>query len=714
MKNRMTVERFVWASVAVVALGWCAAYGQAPAPAAATSEIGKELRQLEKDVIQPPSPKATPAGDALKMKKEAAKPSVPSGEADGGRPIRKLEIAGDEAILKDATLWDLTVDYIEGRGLGINHLLAVTNEPPRTRAERHQAAPGKIQEAARRIGFPLPASASFVQARRAAEGQTLLALLRREIEGRTLTMIRADEIASRYEAALRDRGYYLASLITLPDRFSEGVVLMEADEGRIGKIRFFADGQRNRPAAERKPYAGRYFSEAQLRRKVQDLGYGTRFNYFSLYRTFYAINAHPDLRMDGDIVVSRDDTQSPPRRYGNLDLFVKDELPIHGIVSVANSGTESTGDWRPSLTLQHLNLTRHDDVMTLNLGPISDDVKSLLSFGLNYYVPYTWKKGGGVTVYGGYSELDAQEVVKDIAVKGNGWFMGVQDMHRIRSTSDSVTSAGAGLTYRYIEDRLILSEEAGTDVALQKRPLTLVPLSLMLSHSSLASDALGGRNFFTLQWVAHVDGMGGSSEEEFEAARAGSDPNYNVLRLQVARLQPVFGRMGLSDDGRRRERKGEWLLFFRGDAQWASDILVPVEQKAIGGMDSVRGFPERVVLGDQGITGTLELRTPLFTGSHLSRWSHRNAKTPKQSATPSEGIQFVTFVDGGAVWSNDDSEDSFTMASAGAGLRLMLGETAQIRFDWGVPIAGRSKVDEASQEDVSSSGRFHLSAQVQF
>lgn len=720
MINQGPVNVWTWMFCLAAAIGTCEAWAQELPAASPASEMGKELRQLERDVTEKPARAIPPAKDVLKLTKpeEPAKPEAAFGSEGGGRLVKELQVLGDASILQDTTLWDVAQDYIEGRGAGINHLLAVTNESPRTRSERTRAVTAKIQDAARRIGFAAPARANLSSARTVAMGQTLGSLLKREIEGKTLTMIKADEIASRYEAALRDRGYYLASLIPLPDRFSEGVIVLEADQGRLGKIRFFAAGEKDRPPAERKAYSGRHFTEGQLRHKTRDLAYGRRFDYFDIYRTFYAINAHPDLSMDGDIVVSRDDTKSPPRRYGNLDLFVRDELPVHGVISVANSGTESTGEWRPSIMLQHLNLTRHDDVFTLGLGPVSDDIKSLLSFGINYYVPYSWKQGGGFTVYGGYSELDAQEVVQGIGVEGRGWFAGAQVMHRIRSTRDSITSVGAGLTCRYIEDQLILNDETGNRVPLEDRPLTLLPISFMMSHSSLAADALGGRNFFTLQWIAHVDGLGVSDAEEFESVRAEASPDYHILRAQAARLQPVFGNMSVSEDGRRRERVREWLLFLRADAQWASDVLVPVEQKAIGGMDSVRGFPERVVLGDHGISATVELRTPMLTGTNLGRWTHRisGSKEPGKPGSPTEGLQLVAFVDGGSVWVEDSysAEDSFTMASTGLGLRLMLGQSAQIRFDWGVPIAGRSKVEEASQEDVPSSGCFHLSAQVQF
>ncbi len=724
---------------AICGLAFACASRAATAPSGASAEVGKELKALETDVKQPTKPSVAPPKGLLKMADEAdpvagKAPQNGNKRADSkadeaGRKISSVQMIGDISLLKEITLWDLAEDYVDGIGDGINALLGIRiegvasnrvagirYEEPRTRKERIAAVPEKIEECVKKLGLEMPKGASIGRWRSFAEGLTLYDMLRKEIEGKTLDIQRIESIVSRYQAALVGRGYYMASLVTVPDRMAEGVVLIEVDQGRMGRLRLYTKDSKELGADKRKPYTGRFFTADQIRRKMSDFSYGRRFDYFELYRALYAINSHPDLLVDANLVMARPDASySPPRRYADMDLYIEERFPLHAVLSVGNTGTKATGDWRPSLTLQHLNLTHHDDVLTLSAGPFSDDLDSLKSFGANYYFPYSWDKGGAVTLYGGYSDLDAEEVVPGIAVKGSGWFAGAQVMHRVWSSRRSVTSVGFGLTYRYIEDNLILKESGEADFPLMDRPLTLVPLSLMASHSSLAPDRLGGRNFFTLQWIAHFGGLlDASTRDEFEAVRPDANPDYHILRVQAARLQPVFGEAILSDDGRRKERKNEWLVFLRGDAQWASDVLVPVEQKAVGGMDTVRGFPERVLMGDHGISGTAELRTPVY----LSSWIGRLRRSERRFSETTQGIQFVSFADAGAAWLiNDpdpDNPDTLTVASVGLGLRLLIGQTAQVRFDWGIPIYGRDDVDELTQEKVRPGGRYHLSAQIQF
>ena len=363
--------------------------------------------------------------------------------------------------------------------------------------------------------------------------------------------------------------------------------------------------------------------------------------------------------------------------------------------------------------MQDLNLTKHDDVLSVNLGPISPNAKDLKSFGASYYLPNNWHNGGAFTMYGGYSDLDAQDVVPGINVKGQGWFTGAQQSYRLINNENHLLSVSLGLTYRVMEDQLILTPQEGDadqrDWELDKRKITMVPFSLALSYSSGKPDSIGGRNFITSQTIAHQAGMlGASSEEDIQTLRVDAKGDYVLERLQLARLQPLS-----------KEAKGSlgWMLFAKADGQLASGPLVPAEEKAIGGMDSVRGFPERIVQGDDGVSGSLELRTPMistFLGSSYKTQADRDRAL--NDGKTMDRLQFVTFVDAGTVYIKDSpatARDSYTIVGAGAGFRLQVTKYSLLRFDWGVPLSGKNEV-QTSNEDVKSGGRYHLSAQVQF
>ena len=537
--------------------------------------------------------------------------------------------------------------------------------------------------------------------------------IRKKTEGQILTDSEIQALVRKSNKALIDAGFYLASLWTPPADYTKGVLIVQVDKGRIGKMKFYAAPStvftgKTATAVQKKPFKGKYYSEEQIRRRLAGLKEGETFDYQSFYSSVYNINALPDVTMDTDLKVRKVRTAGLTQRFVDMDFTVQDRLPIHGALSVGNSGTKVTGDWRPSAAIQHLNLTKHDDVLSLNLGPLSPNLSDLKSFAASYYLPNNWRNGGAFTLYGGYSDLDAEDVVEGIDVKGKGWFTGIQQSYRLIATEKHLLSVSLGLTYRSMEDQLILADPGQDDWELEPRKVIMTPFSLALSYSTAQPDFIGGRNFFTSQTIAHRVGfLGASDEEDIRTLRANADGDYYIERLQLARIQPLSG-----------ERKGSlgWLLFAKADAQLASGPLVPAEQKAIGGMDSVRGFPERIVQGDDGISGTVEIRTPLmstFLGSPYKTKVDRN-KAVNEGKTV-DRLQFVVFGDAGYVKIHDSlsAESQYTLAGAGAGFRLSLTKYSQIRFDWGVPISGRGKA-ATSEEDIKSSGRYHMSAQVQF
>jgi hemolysin activation/secretion protein len=129
-------------------------------------------------------------------------------------------------------------------------------------------------------------------------------------------------------------------------------------------------------------------------------------------------------------------------------------------------------------------------------------------------------------------------------------------------------------------------------------------------------------------------------------------------------------------------------------------------------MYTVRGYLEREALGDNGVSGTLELRTPLTGG--LLRFSRAKA------GGALDRMQFLVFADAGYVEREDalpNEEGPVTLFSAGAGLRWSIAERAQIRFDVGVPIVETTVESVPDEETVISSSEkpgYHVSVRFQF
>jgi hemolysin activation/secretion protein len=93
-------------------------------------------------------------------------------------------------------------------------------------------------------------------------------------------------------------------------------------------------------------------------------------------------------------------------------------------------------------------------------------------------------------------------------------------------------------------------------------------------------------------------------------------------------------------------------LRFRADVQYTNDALLPVEQYAVGGLDSVRGYRAFQLLRDKGYTASVEYRIPVFSNPIGER-----------------NLQFAAYVDtGGARFNERENPSPSQLTGVGVGL----------------------------------------------
>lgn len=95
-------------------------------------------------------------------------------------------------------------------------------------------------------------------------------------------------------------------------------------------------------------------------------------------------------------------------------------------------------------------------------------------------------------------------------------------------------------------------------------------------------------------------------------------------------------------------------LRLRGNVQVSNDALLPLEQYAVGGMFSVRGYRENELVRDQGYNVSLEFHYPLV-GHGLAEYIPGH-------------LVLVPFLDYGGAWNKGDSDNLQHLLGIGAGL----------------------------------------------
>ncbi|WP_414541500.1 ShlB/FhaC/HecB family hemolysin secretion/activation protein [Nostoc sp. CCY0012] len=127
----------------------------------------------------------------------------------------------------------------------------------------------------------------------------------------------------------------------------------------------------------------------------------------------------------------------------------------------------------------------------------------------------------------------------------------------------------------------------------------------------------------------------------------------------------------------------ETLLILRGNTQLASRALLPLEQVGLGGVNSVRGYRQDLLLTDNGAVASAEVLLPIV------RWPQIDSL-----------LQVVPFVDFGVAWNNNaQNPDPNTLASVGLGLRWTQGNNFTARLDWGIPLVSVQQQNKTWQEN---------------
>jgi hemolysin activation/secretion protein len=168
----------------------------------------------------------------------------------------------------------------------------------------------------------------------------------------------------------------------------------------------------------------------------------------------------------------------------------------------------------------------------------------------------------------------------------------------------------------------------------------------------------------------------GSSIAELDRNRFGTDGNFFYFRGDVSHT---------------RNLPRGWQMFARVHGQVSDQPLVNSEQFAGGGVDSSRAYFEAEALGDNGVFGTIEIRTPsLLSGI-------RKGGDPKNPDDKTgDEWRFYGFLDTGTVRLLDplpEQASVFNLTSVGIGTELHLRKHLHAVAELAVPLNSQMETE---------------------
>ena len=181
-----------------------------------------------------------------------------------------------------------------------------------------------------------------------------------------------------------------------------------------------------------------------------------------------------------------------------------------------------------------------------------------------------------------------------------------------------------------------------------------------------------------------------NDNKSFSASRTNATSEYHYQVLEAERVTRLPGDFSYIVDV-------SW--------QTTAERLPYSEQMSIGGYNTVRGYDERLTIGDQGFTIRNEIRTPEFP---LAHYGHGGTA----------GIQLLGFFDYGSIKVNhfqpgDTPPNSTYLSSVGPGVRFEISKHFSARADYGFQLH-RDQVLITQPGASKARGRGHFALDLAF
>lgn len=446
------------------------------------------------------------------------------------------------------------------------------------------------------------------------------------------------------ETAYRDHGYATVVVDIPEQQVSRGIVKLAVVEGKVDRVR--VEGSR-------------YFSLDRISSSVPALTEGQVPNVPAMQQQLAELN-----------MASPDRTVTPIFRPGRtpgtveVELRVKDELPLHGDFELNNRNSLNTSELRASAMLRYANLWQREHSASLMYQVAPQDTDDVQVIAGTYVVPM-----GHGNVFAAYLVNSKSDVATagDLAVIGNGNIVGARFIKSLAPADSYFHNATFGIDYKDFEEDVVLVDSPGFNT-----PIDYV--NFLTQYRGIWGNGAGSKVTGGLSANFGLRGLG-NTEEEFENKRFQARPNYIYLG--------AFGEY-------LRDFRNGIQLQARLDGQLADSPLVSNEQYGIGGAESVRGYFESQALGDDGYTASLELRSPSYA-KHIAHLRE---------------LRFLTFTDAGKLRVQDPlpgQADSYELYSAGVGFRLEAAKGFDASLDWAWPLRDATDVEQGD-----SRGHFRL------
>ncbi len=394
---------------------------------------------------------------------------------------------------------------------------------------------------------------------------------------------------------------------------------------------------------------------------------------------FLYLSRHPGRNVEASVGAA-----SQPGGVG-LDFMVWESKPLSLFMEFSNTGTQQEGYFRQRYGLFTSQLTGNDD--TFSLEYLTSDFSSSNAVFAEYTAKIPGTDRMRWSIGGDWSEFFADEFgVLDDAFTGNSWSINGGVTANIAQNGAFFLDLVGGLRLQHLEVTNNLF-------------LTRGEADFVIPYLMLQADHLGDWSNFSGSLGIEFNLSGHDERTLLELGSRLDTANrwarMNWSAVQYFFLEPLLNPAGFADPNTPETSTlaHEIMLFFSGQYSFGSRLL-PQFQQVIGGMYSVRGYPQSVAAGDSSIVAKAEYRyhiprafavnpepIELFGGQFRAAPQHVYGRTDWD-------LILCGFLDYGMVMPADPLffENNETLIGAGVGLEFLFRTNFRFRLDWGFPL----------------------------
>ena len=387
------------------------------------------------------------------------------------------------------------------------------------------------------------------------------------------------------------------------------------------------------------------------------------------------------LNLNPDRYVSPVISRSAEPNALNLTYDVYEANPWHWYLQVDNSGTDKR-QWSPRVGVTNTNLTGIDDRFSaMYQAPWESGIDDNYALFGSYDLPILTPRLR-FNFYGGYSEFDVTPQGGPFNFLGRGSFYGGVLSYNVLQLDNWFVDVIGSLSQEDSKVTPALGLASDVDMDLWSVGVNV--------HRS--DDILN-----TSLTLSRVESMGGSSRNDFAAARLDADPDFTIYNFGASHSQYLE-----TNKVNRVSGSFRWIT--------SNERLVPAKMTTFGGFYSVRGYEEDEIVADGGIIMSGQYEFDLVKHSESLENREANSEGERENKLWLRKLAPLAFIDFGRakIKSPVVSERRVSeLCSIGVGTIVEIEDNFSAGIYYGWPLRGTDETDKGD-------GRLHFSCVYRF